>query len=252
MGDAAAQPPALLALETSGPVGSVVLAVGDEVVARRFLPETRAHASRLVPAVAEVLEEAGLRPAGVSGVAVGAGPGSFTGVRVAAAAGKGMAHALGVPLWAISSLEAAALSGRVVPAGAGPWADPDGGRAEAPAALGLLFDARGRRLFHAAYRWRDGGLTTLRHPVFLTLDEFLGESDPALALAGHGALRHRDELEARGRTVLHPPWGVATADAVLRRVVIGGVEPLADPWDWEPEYLRDTGAERQLRGPAMG
>jgi tRNA threonylcarbamoyladenosine biosynthesis protein TsaB len=220
----------LLALETSGSLGSVALAVGGEVVARRMLDEPREHASRLIPAVAGVLDEAGVARRALGGVVVGAGPGSFTGVRVAAAAGKGLVHALGIPLWAVSSLEAAAL----------------GERGDEPSSLVVLFDARGRRLFVGAYDWSGGALRARQLPRFATLDQVLQDPDLAGApLAGEGALRHRIELEARGRAVLEPPAGVPTADALIRRVLDGGVAAVADPGGWEPDYLRATGAERE-------
>lgn len=246
-------PGRLVALETSGPVGSVALAVEGRVVARRFLDEARRHASRIVPALDEVLREAGVARRDLGGVVVGAGPGSFTGVRVAASAGKGLAHALGVPLWAVSSLEAAALTPRVV-------SDDVARRVWPGAASGMvshegvsvLFDARGRRLFTATFMWQDGALSIARPPGFATVDDLLADTDPMLTglpLAGSGALAHQDEFTGVGRTVLLPPHGVPTADALLRRVVDGRLPPLPDAAGWEPDYLRATGAERQGPSP---
>lgn len=240
----------LVALETSGAVGSVALAVGGRTVGRHFLTEPREHDARLMPALAAVLADAGLEAAAIDGVVIGAGPGSFTGVRVAAAAGKGLAHALGVPLWAISSLEAAAVSHRVLPAGTGPWPAERWRTFEPPPALEVQFDARGRRLFRAVYAWSGDTLTVERPPTFATLDEVL--DDPAVeavAVAGSGALRHRAELEGAGRQVLDAPAGVATADGLLARLWSAATAPLSDAWAWEPEYLRETGAERARRSP---
>ncbi|MYE93823.1 MAG: hypothetical protein F4238_10725, partial [Gemmatimonadetes bacterium] len=63
----------VVAIETSGRLGSVAVAMGGTVAARRFLTERAGHASGLVPAVQEVLEETGTGLAQVAGVVAGAG-----------------------------------------------------------------------------------------------------------------------------------------------------------------------------------
>jgi tRNA threonylcarbamoyladenosine biosynthesis protein TsaB len=247
-GEAAGGP--LLALETSGPTGSVAVGKEGRVLARSVLLRSGEQSSAIVPAIATVLEEAGLRREELAGVVVGAGPGSFTGVRIAAATAKGIAHALGVPLWAFSSLAAAALSDHALPRGVGPegwWADDD---ADLPLRW-VLFDARGERVYAGCYRIAGGraaGRTVEEvvpgHPTTITrLLE--GGPDPAAAFAGDGAVRHRDRLAASGHAVLGPPAGTPTADALLHLLAADpGCAPLAEPGRWEPEYLRASSAER--------
>ena len=106
----------LLAMDTSGREGSAALATpmgGDpgrlQVLARISLRAEEEHASLLVPRIQALLEEVGAGREELSGILVGAGPGSFTGVRVGAATAKGFARALNLPLWAFSSLAAAAV-----------------------------------------------------------------------------------------------------------------------------------------------
>ncbi|MDT8340448.1 MAG: tRNA (adenosine(37)-N6)-threonylcarbamoyltransferase complex dimerization subunit type 1 TsaB [Longimicrobiales bacterium] len=239
----------MVGLETSGPVGSVAVAVGGSVRARTFLGEPGAHAAGLVPALEVVLREAGVARAAVDAVAVGAGPGSFTGLRVAAAAGKGLAHALGVPLWAISSFLAATLTEEALPGDAGPWA-------LARDAVGmhlhtryLLFDARGDRVFAAAYRLTGGLPRELRSPRFARLDEVLADEELAGAgFCGDGANRHAPRLRSEGRLVLPPPLGFPSADGLLRVLALDPDRPpLSDPGGWEPDYLRASSAERERR-----
>ena len=241
---------ALVGLETSGSVASVAISRGGKVVARRFLGEQGRHAAALLPALDEVLAEARLAPADLTGVVVGTGPGSFTGVRVAASAAKGITHALGVPLYPLSSLAAAALAERI-PAdafGSGPW--PEGARSSREA-FGtrdrvVLFDARGERLFCASFRLGDDEVEVLDPPAFRVLGEVMADRSRAKALyCGSGALRHADALRAAGRVVLPAPFGFPTADALLLRMAWAPTpSPVADPFDWEPEYLRETGAVR--------
>src|SRR5207248_63177 len=66
--------------------------------------ETDRHSERILPAIADVLAAAGVTLADVDAVAVGAGPGSFTGLRIGLATAKGLAFAAGKPVWLASSL----------------------------------------------------------------------------------------------------------------------------------------------------
>lgn len=79
----------LLALETSTESCSVALLCGERVIARSELAPRR-HAELLLPMCDAVLAEAGLARSALDGVAVGRGPGAFTGVRLAIAAAQGM------------------------------------------------------------------------------------------------------------------------------------------------------------------
>jgi len=234
------------ALDTSGKEGSVALArwlAGEgasgkgpgsmEMVARVDLSEQDEHASRLVPAIEEVLGQAQAGARDLTGLVVGAGPGSFTGVRVAAATAKGMAWSLGVPLWAVSSL-----------AGAAAAVDED---LHLPRTV--LFDARGDRVYAGAYRWVDGCLQTVVRPVATTVDQVLDPPFPLDGLLmGDGAWTHGALLEGSGRSVLPAPAGAPRAEGLLR--VLAGdpaVRPVDDTGAWEPDYLRESGAERARR-----
>lgn len=233
----------ILALDTSTALGSVALGTEEgEVRARRFLPRQRAHAEELVPAIVEVLDRTGTDRRGLGGVVVGAGPGSFTGVRVAAATAKGLVRALGIPLWALSSLEAGAVTtGLSIPdLGDGePLAADVAGRPRH-----VLFDARGGRVYAGAYRVGESGIETVMAPRAATVDGVLAsEPDPDTLFCGSGALRHRGRLEEAGFTVLPEPAGTPTADALLWiRAAEPGRSPVDEPGRWEPEYLREWAA----------
>ena len=241
----------LVALETSGPVASVAVARDGAVLGRRFLSERGRHARGLLPALEAILADAGIDRREIGGVVVGAGPGSFTGVRVGAAAAKGLVHALGVPLYPVSSLAGAAMAEGAIPAGAWPGGGDGGGSPGVVAGDRVVaFDARGDRLFTGAYRLGHGPLETLSSPAFRRLPELL--EDPALTgmpLCGDGALRHASALRASGRTVLEAPAGHPSADGLLQLVFPSpGPDPVPAPGAWAPDYLRATGAERGLRG----
>ncbi|TCV95680.1 tRNA threonylcarbamoyladenosine biosynthesis protein TsaB [Luteibacter rhizovicinus] len=133
-----------LAIETSTEACSVALVHGDEVIERSEIAPRR-HAELVLPMANALLAEAGLSREALNGIAVGRGPGAFTGVRLGVSLAQGMAMALGVPVVTVSSLEALAL--------------------EAPedeAAILAVIDARMGEIYVACYRRDDnGGLIAL-------------------------------------------------------------------------------------------
>lgn len=106
-----AQEPRLLALETSSPEGSVALACAG-AIAERTVPTPREQTERLLPLVDELMSEAGLRLTDLDAIVFGRGPGSFTGLRIAAALAQGLALAAKRPVIAVSSLAALAERAR--------------------------------------------------------------------------------------------------------------------------------------------
>lgn len=245
--------PLLLALDTSGEVGSVAVARGGQVLARGMVLDRREQAARLVPVIHRVLEEAGLARQEVDGLVVGRGPGSFTGVRIAAATARGIAMALECPVWAWSSLAGAAAShGAEIPDAL--RLESDIPSVELPKDAErwpryVLFDARADRVYAGCYRFPAEGMEELRSPEALTIDELLAQDLPGHTLfCGSGALAHAELLDGEGFTVLPYPAGLPTAEGLLR---VHHLHPGASPLDpgsrWEPQYLRASSAEREFR-----
>lgn len=220
-----------LAFDTSGPTGSVAIAHGGEVLARTSLERQGRHAAELIPAIERVLEDAGVDRDEISGVIVGEGPGSFTGVRVAGATAKGLVAALGVPLWAISSLAAAAMTVH-------DDSDAEGGRP-----VYVLFDARGDRVYGGAYRTTSAGVQEIVPPHAGVLSDALENGvPPGTLFIGDATLRHRAVIEERGFEVGE---GHHTfADGLVRYLALTGQEPVHEPGGWEPSYVRLSSAER--------
>ncbi len=238
-----------LAVDTSTAIGSVAVAVGGEVLARRFLRTQGAHAAHLIPEIEGVLADASVPLRDLDGIVVGSGPGSFTGVRVAAATVKGLTRALGVPLWAFSSLAsgAASLGLRWLPGADGPTLPlTDEDRAWPRY---ILLDARGSRVYAACYLETPNGLDTLVEPCSTTIDAILSGEVPYSVFAGDGAARHADRIKGAGFPVLASPLGAPHADGLIRLLALTPeTAPLENPYTWEPSYLRATGAERMARG----
>jgi tRNA threonylcarbamoyladenosine biosynthesis protein TsaB len=102
----------LLAVDTSTRAASVAVTRGEQVLAE-LRDDSGDHSDRIIAVIDETLAAASLRLADLDAIAVGAGPGSFTGLRIGMATVKGLAFAADKPLWAVSSL--AAVASRVQP-----------------------------------------------------------------------------------------------------------------------------------------
>jgi len=170
----------LLAIETATEACSVALVHGETVIARSELAPRR-HAERVLPMADELLAEAGLGKHALDGIAVGRGPGAFTGVRLAVSLAQGMALALDLPVVTISSLAALAL--------------------EAPeddAAILAVIDARMGEIYAASYR-RDGhgGLIALDEERVCTAESLLLPQADAWNVVGTGWATYADALSRR-------------------------------------------------------
>jgi tRNA threonylcarbamoyladenosine biosynthesis protein TsaB len=187
-----------------------------------------AHARELMPAVAEVMERAGLDWGALAAIAVGVGPGSFTGLRIGIATARALAVASGVPLHPVSSL--AALAGGIEEAEPGSPVLP-------------LIDAKRGEVFAAAY----DGKEELWAP-FAARPEEVAErvrvADFKPLAAGDGSIRFRRVLETAGIRVAPDDSGAHVVRA-LHVCRLAAEAPGEPPEAVLPEYLRAPDAKPQ-------
>ena len=96
----------ILSIETGTDICSVALANDGELMALRESDEGRDHAKKVALFVDELLRETGVQPTDLDAIAVGKGPGSYTGLRIGVSFAKGMCYALNIPLISVGSLDA--------------------------------------------------------------------------------------------------------------------------------------------------
>lgn len=222
----------LVAIETATDTGSVAVGTAAGLAGEVSIGGRGRHAETLLPALDFLLRAARVSRGDLEAIVVGGGPGSFTGVRIAAATARGLAAGLGIPLYAYSSLAAAAAE---VPG-------------ETPVCA--LFDARRGEVYAACYR-RDAGvdrLHTLMAPTALRaadLDARVGPLAPRYV--GEGAVRYAAVLGIAPPPPV-PPRASALLRLAIQDIAEGGSGRVHHPAGWEPSYVRSPGAERGVAG----
>jgi tRNA threonylcarbamoyladenosine biosynthesis protein TsaB len=219
----------LLGLDTSTSAASACVLRGDGESFELAPPSERlqsppAHASELMPAVADVMARAEVGWDDLDAIAVGVGPGTFTGLRIGIATARALASAIGLPLRRVSSL--AALAAGI----------------KAPLRLPLI-DARRGELFGALYEAGERLWAPFALPP-AELVERVREDGFAPLAAGDGSVRFRGMLEEAGIPVAadDSQAHVVRALHVCRLAAEAPDEP---PEAVLPDYLRDPDAKPQ-------
>lgn len=209
-----------LVLEAATYAGSVALLNDDRVVAERSVAMRGRDHEALMPAVAEVLAEAAVPMARVNRIVCGAGPGSFTSLRIAGGIAKGLALAAGIPLVPVSSLALLVASRQGI--GPGHW-------------LGAIDALRGEHYVELFDIAADGEITATEG------SRLVASADLAEFAARMGA-----ELVVAGATPAGQVAPHARAAARLTNVI--DATGAADLAAWEPAYGRL--AEAQVKWEA--
>jgi len=221
----------VVGIETSTPQTSVAIGTEREILARVSLAG-KARQESVTPALEQLLAWTGLELSQVGGIAVGIGPGLFTGLRVGLETAKTLAQVLSVPIVGITSLDALAFSVRhthklIVP----------------------VIDARRGEVFYAVYRALPGGVVRGSEYSVASPDHLSAELEtlPGEMLAvGDGAILYRDQLAGLGSRVelasrirAHPE-AAALVELAVPRFLREEHDRLQDV---VPMYLRKSDAE---------
>lgn len=210
----------VLALDTASPRPGVALVSGDRLFAEELEPDRRAS-EELMPALRRCLERAGVTLPQIDRIAICAGPGSFTGLRVGLATAWGLSRAAAIPLETVSTLEAMAEASRGRSRNR-VWAALEAGRGEVLVEPFALDGPRARSTAAAVRLPRDEAARTLAGAAFVCL--------PSDLLGPEGA-----------RLEVSPAQALALASARAPRIRHQG--PLA------PIYARASAAEEKIGAP---
>lgn len=217
----------MLAMDTSTSAVTVALHDGTKTLAETATTHRTAHAELLAPGIARVLGEAGATPADVTDVAVGLGPGPFTGLRVGIVTARVFGYARNVPVHGVCSLDALAYRH---------W--QAGGRGT----LTVATDARRKEVYWRGYRLTGDGVD----PV----------TPAAVARAADLPTQWREAPTVGRGPGLYPQWlgaGIPPLDvdaSALAALVVRQLREGADLSDLEPIYLRRPDAQPSVPGAA--
>lgn len=226
--------PRVLAIETSGRVGSIALADAGVIVAEEVFPHGLKHAAEIIPMIDRLCRSQGWVPKQLEHLYVSSGPGSFTGLRIGITLAKTLAFATGVKLVSVPTVRALAEN--------------------APADvkhLVIVLDAKRDQIFTARFeRMADGWVE--REPAHLdSLTAMLERSPRPVHLLGEGIPFHEKFLMKDAGVIIAPPelWS-ARASTVLKigtEMALRG--DFANPELLAPVYIRKPEAQEKLEGP---
>lgn len=244
----------LLAIETSSARGSLALLEGERLLSETPFPEGLVHGREITVHLARIMAGAGLPPGRLEAIAVGLGPGSYTGIRVGVTAAKTLATALRIPVIAESSLRviAANAPGGPAPGGGAGVAGPGGTRVVA------AVDGKQRHVYLARYLVPAGGpsggpgLTRELAEVAIELPWPVGRPEPAGAPLRTGPRTLSPGARAVLEEALRAGGAVVgdAADAVLEAAGVPGVVRGPREWDWPRASVLGRLAARSAGGKA--
>lgn len=229
----------VLAIETSSTTGGAAVVVDGQIVALETSPHQRSHGELISDFVSLCLKRAQLDLKALDLIAVGRGPGSFTGLRVAASAAKTYAFVTGKPLVAVDSLTLLAQATTQA--------------TEAPRQILALMNAHKNLLYGALFRRAsDGLLEELKAPQVISPSEVeTWCTEPVLTVGdGFGAYQDAWSADFLARVVRRPELSDFPSPGVLGVLASTEVR-LGRVIDWNmytPLYLRASEAEEKQRG----
>ena len=223
------------ALDSSGIVASVAVVEDDTLLAEYTVNYKKTHSQTLLPMLDEIVKMTELELESVDAIAVAAGPGSFTGLRIGSATAKGLGLALKKPLVAVPTVDALAYN-----------------LYDAQGLICPIMDARRKQVYTGIYRFEEHQLMTLKEQWAAPIEELLEELNQRgemVTFLGDGVPVFRELIAEK----LQVPYSFAPAHVNKQRAA--AVAALGSIYYKEgrtetamehiPEYLRVSQAERE-------
>ena len=231
----------IIAIDSSGLVATVAIATGDSIIAEYTVNYKKTHSQTLLPMLDEISRMTELDLDTVDAVAVAAGPGSFTGLRIGSATAKGLALALDKPIIEVPTVDALAMN---------LWGITD--------VICPIMDARRSQVYTGFYEFTADGELNVLHEQFaediVKVTQMLDEIGRPVVFLGDGVPVSKDLISAH----IKVPYRFAPAHCARQRAAALAV--LAGKYyeegrtvsaaDHKPEYLRVSQAERENAGIA--
>ena len=227
----------ILAIDSSGLVASVAVVEDGVLIAEYTMNYKKTHSQTLLPMLEEVKKAISLDLSSIDAIAVAAGPGSFTGLRIGSATAKGLGLALDKPLIGVPTVDA--LAANLYDTGEDTLICP-------------IMDARRQQVYTGMYRFANHNLETVKQQEALPIGELLeelNERGKTVIFLGDGVPVYKEMIQEQCKV----PYSFAPAH--LNRQRAGAVASLAETYylegktetaaEHKPNYLRMSQAERE-------
>lgn len=224
----------ILALDTSGQTASVACLKDGVLVGEYTLNHKMTHSQTIMPMIDQLCRQGEIDKKALDYIAVAAGPGSFTGLRIGAATAKGLAFGLDIPIVPVPTLDALA------------YTVFDTNRIICP-----IMDARRQQVYTAFYAWEGQNIIRLSEYSTKSIDDVLDEAaafDKQVVFLGDAVAVYQEKIQQRQM------FFVAPVHSRCQRA--GAVAELGEQYaregktvsgrDFVPFYLRKSQAEREL------
>lgn len=224
----------ILAFETSAKAAGVALHDGEKLLAESYQNTGLTHSQTLMVMAEDALKQCGLKPRDVTAVAVAAGPGSFTGVRIGVAAAKGFAWGAQLPCYGVSTLEAMAKNLGIY-----------------NGVVCAVMDARRNQVYNGLFRVEKGVYTPIcpdRAIALADLERQLQEMTDPIYLVGDGSnLTYHTLSDTVPNLILPAEHRLHQRAAGVALVALEKLKAgeSGDAAALEPNYLRLSQAERE-------
>lgn len=217
----------LLSMDSSAVTASVALTDGDEIIKSEFVNSGLTHSETLLPMITRVMD--GHKYGELDGIAITAGPGSFTGVRIGVATVKGLAFNDDIPCFSVSTLEAIAYN----------FVDEN-------AVVCAVMDARRMQFYNAVFKVENGSVKRLCDDRAISIEDLrndLKKYDKVI-IAGDGAKLCFQNIELENCILADDDRIYQNAVCVAKAAK--NKKPIS-PKALMPVYLRQSQAERELK-----
>lgn len=220
-----------LGIDTSNQVMSVALTDGTELVLEKTVNIKRNHSVQLMPAIEELVSEAGWKPKDIERVVVARGPGSYTGVRIGVTVAKTLAYSLNAELVGLSSLHILAGNGERV----------------SDSLIVPVFDARRGNIYTGLYKYENTGFSAVENDTHISAESwaaYLSTLEGTVQLVGQDAARHFETFKSKlGDRLITLPSSIHYPRASVA-IELGQYHQPEPAHLFEPEYLKRAEAEQ--------
>lgn len=225
----------ILGIDSSGLTASVAVMSEGILTGEYTIHNKKTHSQTLLPMISDMLLMAEIKPEELDGIAVSAGPGSFTGLRIGASTAKGLAWTLGIPVVPVSSLMG--LAANVTQRGA---------------VVCPIMDARRNQVYFGIYRITEGLPEVLLEPEAAAIEDAIacaGRIGEEIIYIGDGVPVFEDKIRelCQGGVRFMEPVNCYQRGASVAAVgsLLFEKKQVVEAEDFAPVYLRKSQAERE-------